>query len=99
MSKKFFYLFFFILLLCSYLSCINYSISNSFNFKFTWPTNDYKTISSYFGYRIHPITFKESYHSGIDIAAPEGTDIYSICSGIVSLAEFNRCLWIFYYYL
>ena len=40
-------------------------------------------ISSNFGQRIHPITHKNSYHNGIDIAAPNGTNIYSAGNGKV----------------
>lgn len=40
-------------------------------------------ISSSYGYRIHPITKKWSFHSGIDIAAPIKTPIHSIANGKV----------------
>ena len=32
-----------------------------------WPLSGYTRVSSPFGYRIHPITGEEKYHSGIDI--------------------------------
>lgn len=32
-------------------------------------------LTTRFGNRIHPITKKPQFHNGIDIAAPEGTDI------------------------
>jgi len=32
-------------------------------------------ISSKFGYRIHPITKKRTFHNGVDIAVPEGEPI------------------------
>ncbi|ACM22436.1 peptidoglycan DD-metalloendopeptidase family protein [Thermotoga neapolitana] len=54
---------------------------------FIWPV--YGTISSGFGWRIHPITGKYSFHSGIDIAAPEGTPIFAAESGIVEFAGEN----------
>lgn len=38
---------------------------------YSWPLPGYHTISSYFGFRISPITGASSYHSGIDIPAPE----------------------------
>ena len=47
------------------------------------------TISSYFGSRTHPITKKNSYHSGIDIPAKENTNIYSISNGIVTFTGFS----------
>lgn len=40
-------------------------------------------ISSKFGKRIHPITKLQSFHNGIDIAAPTGTKIVSPSSGRV----------------
>lgn len=47
-----------------------------------WPvTGD---ITSGFGYRINPITNKLSFHTGIDIASPEGTPIGAALPGVVS---------------
>ena len=40
-------------------------------------------ISSKFGKRIHPITKLQSFHNGVDIAAPTGTKIVSPVSGRV----------------
>lgn len=40
--------------------------------------------TSYFGYRINPITGKFSFHTGIDIAAAQGTKIRAAYSGIVT---------------
>lgn len=44
------------------------------------------TITSYFGYRIHPITgAKSSWHNAIDIGGnSEGTSVYASANGIVS---------------
>ena len=54
-----------------------------------WPLpTQYTTISSPFGPRIHPITKKSSFHSGIDLPAPAGTPIYAAESGKVILAEY-----------
>jgi len=73
------------------LSYYNYFISNespnySYYFSssnFFWPTPGYHQITSYFGTRKSPISGASSNHSGIDIAAQEGTSIYSISDGIV----------------
>lgn len=40
-------------------------------------------ISSPFGWRIHPITGKDQFHNGIDIASIEGTDVHSPWPGVV----------------
>ncbi|HBC84548.1 MAG TPA: hypothetical protein DCZ30_03755 [Clostridiales bacterium] len=49
----------------------------------------YRTISSPFGRRSSPTKGASSYHSGIDIPAPPGTNIFSAESGTVILAKFN----------
>lgn len=42
-------------------------------------------ITSYYGYRTHPVTGeKQSFHNGIDMAAPSGTPIVSPESGKVT---------------
>ena len=41
------------------------------------------TRSSGFGMRVNPISGKEAFHYGVDIAAPEGTDILSFAAGTV----------------
>ena len=48
---------------------------------YVWPLPDHSYISSYFGYRNSPTAGASSYHSGIDIPAPEGTKIYSMQVG------------------
>lgn len=40
-------------------------------------------ITSAFGYRTHPITKKFGFHSGMDIAAPQGTPIACVLPGTV----------------
>lgn len=40
--------------------------------------------TSYFGYRINPITDEFSFHTGLDIAANEGTKIRAVYSGRVT---------------
>lgn len=56
---------------------------------FLWPIPGYKSISSYFGKRISPTSGASSYHSGIDIPAPEGTQIYAIAEGTVIFSSWG----------
>lgn len=44
-------------------------------------------ITSAFGWRTHPIYGTQNFHTGIDIAAPEGTPIYSSEAGVVEVAN------------
>lgn len=44
-------------------------------------------ITSEYGYRIHPVYNTESFHSGRDIAAGEGSDIYAVRDGRVTEAS------------
>ena len=50
------------------------------NSTFSWPVFGYYSISSFFGKRDAPSSGASTYHSGIDIPAPTGTNIYSISS-------------------
>ena len=55
-----------------------------------WPLKDYKYISSGYGYRIHPITNVKSFHGGIDIPAPQDTDVLATDDGIVSFSGYQN---------
>ncbi|MNI10557.1 Murein DD-endopeptidase MepM [compost metagenome] len=44
-------------------------------------------LSSGYGTRVHPITGKVKAHTGVDLAASEGTDIHAAEGGIVIVAE------------
>lgn len=46
-------------------------------------------ISSYYGYRIHPITGRRQFHDGLDIAAPQGNSVYAYTDGRVVEAGWN----------
>jgi murein DD-endopeptidase MepM/ murein hydrolase activator NlpD len=52
-----------------------------------WPTTS-NLITSYFGYRVHPIYGTTRFHSGIDIGASYGAPIYAAESGRVILASY-----------
>ena len=49
----------------------------------------YTTITSYFGPRKSPTTGKQSYHYGLDIGVPTGSNIVAIFSGQVTYTGFN----------
>lgn len=41
-------------------------------------------ITSGFGMRVHPVTgMKGSFHNGVDVAAPIGTEVCAPCDGVV----------------
>ncbi len=56
----------------------------------TWPSQASTRISSPFGNRIHPILRVYKMHTGIDIAAPSGTNILAANAGTVISAGWNN---------
>lgn len=99
--KKIYFYFFILFCFLFFVSCITtfvvYSgdsfITNSIEYDFfadayIWPLPEHHTVSSAFGFRISPITGASTYHSGIDIPAPENTPLYSIAEGIVTYLGF-----------
>lgn len=50
-------------------------------------TNSIARVASGYGYRIHPIYQTLKMHSGIDIAAPAGTNVYATGNGRVASIE------------
>lgn len=59
------------------------------NEDFIWPGAYSKVITCKYGPRIHPITKKNSTHTGIDIRAALGTSVYAAASGTVIKACYN----------
>ena len=55
---------------------------------FAWPIPGYTTISSYFGKREAPTSGASTYHTGIDIPAPEGTNLIATCDGTITFTGF-----------
>ena len=43
-------------------------------------------VTSYYGWRVHPISGEKDYHKGIDIGMPAGTEILAAHDGSVTLA-------------
>jgi murein DD-endopeptidase MepM/ murein hydrolase activator NlpD len=46
-------------------------------------------LASAYGWRTHPITGKQSFHNGVDLANVTGTPIYAAKSGTVTVATYN----------
>ena len=55
--------------------------------RYIWPAPG--SITSYFGYRYHPILRKRKYHTGVDIGAPMSTKIMAADSGTVIFSGTN----------
>lgn len=55
-----------------------------------WPIPGYKTITSQYGMRTHPITGLYSLHTGTDVGAPIGTNFVAAASGVVTKAGYNK---------
>lgn len=64
--------------------------------KFNWPLPNNYNITCYFGPRQAPTSGASSFHYGIDIAATEGSTIYSCFSGTVTSIGFKRSKWLLY---
>ena len=56
--------------------------------KWTIPCN-YVRFSSPYGYRTHPISGEWKFHSGVDLAGPEGTPIVATRDGTVTSAAYH----------
>lgn len=77
----------------SYSNFNNILQSNDFIFintssNYIWPIPGYTRISSYFGKRNAPAQGAATYHTGIDIPAPEGTCLFAVCSGEITFTGF-----------
>lgn len=52
-----------------------------------WPTSG--TITSGYGYRRSPFGSAREFHTGLDIGASRGTQVYSTARGVVRMASYN----------
>lgn len=66
---------------------VNYPIDIS-NSKFIWPIPGYSKITSPFGKRSSPTAGASSFHKGVDIGAPEGTNLFAITDGKITFVDF-----------
>ncbi len=77
-----------------YSNSIYYNLNDNFSENnnkfesdlFIWPIPGYSRISSNFGLRKSPTAGASTFHSGIDIPAPEGTKLYAIDDGVVTFS-------------
>lgn len=67
----------------------SYNDSSYGSGKLLWPLPSSHNITSYYGYRSHPIGGRANFHLGIDIAAPMGTSIHAASSGTVIHAAYT----------
>ena len=58
------------------------------NISLIFPLSIPAPISSLFGWRVHPITGAQRFHSGTDLAAPLGTPVLAAYAGKVAIADF-----------
>ena len=56
--------------------------------KYIWPIPGYTRISSYFGKRNAPTAGAATYHTGVDIPAPEGSSLFAVCDGEITFTGF-----------
>ena len=58
------------------------------NSGFRFPLRQYRVTSRY-GMREDPFNGRMSMHQGIDLAAPEGTEVFAVADGVVTAADFD----------
>lgn len=99
-NKLSYFIIFFVILICvffiPFFAYSNYSdVSNPGDFifvdtssKYVWPIPGYTRISSNFGKRSAPTQGAATYHTGVDIPAPEGTSLFAVCDGEITFTGF-----------
>ncbi len=57
-----------------------------------WPTSKPFRISSYYGWRYHPVYHENRFHDGVDISGTKSDNIYAIQSGTVSAVSYHSSM-------
>lgn len=63
------------------------NIPNNGDKQMFYPLASPTAISSGFGWRVHPITGRSTFHQGVDLGAAEGTPVFAAYSGNVEVAD------------
>jgi deoxyuridine 5'-triphosphate nucleotidohydrolase len=53
----------------------------------SWPVAPGTRVTSPFGWRNHPILGRRQFHTGVDLAVPEGTQVKAVADGVVRRAS------------
>lgn len=72
----------------NYISGSNDFVFTDTSSQYIWPIPGYTRISSYFGKRNAPTEGAATYHTGVDIPAPEGTSLFAVCDGEITFTGF-----------
>lgn len=59
---------------------------------FAWPAPRYSSVSSDFGYRVHPTLGVQLFHNGVDLASPAGSPICAAYDGTVIAASYTSVM-------
>ena len=59
---------------------------------FKWPAPSYTSITSPFGWRIHPTLGVNKFHNGVDMGAPGGSPILAAYDGTVAAAGYSSTM-------
>jgi len=62
----------------------------NFPIHFPLAKEDFKNISSPFGFRRHPILQKNKLHAGIDLVAPKGAAVLASANGVVQKSMYQK---------
>lgn len=99
--KPFYYFLIILVILILFISCFfgpvilessgipnNPIFSVDLSDDYVWPTPGYTTITSPFGRRSSPTAGASSYHKGMDIGAPKGSNLIAVCDGKITYTGF-----------